>query len=127
MTAAEGETSARFALVAVAVLWGVNYIATDLGLRAFSPWFFRTLIFLAGAGLLILGARLVGVGLGVGSVRQRWHLAVSGCLACGGFGVLSALALLQTSTGRAAICTSPQGSKVAHKVFPFCPAKVFQG
>ncbi|WP_407948406.1 DMT family transporter [Parvibaculum sp.] len=107
-SAASGQTSepfaARAALLLVAFLWGVNYIATNFGLRAFSPWTFRTLSFLAGAGLLAILAPMIGASLRVRKVSDRFHLIVSGLFACGGFGALSAIAILYTSTGRAAIC-----------------------
>lgn len=107
-SASSGQTSepfaARAALLLVAFLWGVNYIATNFGLRAFSPWTFRTLSFLAGAGILALLARFVGASLRVEKTSDRFHLFVSGLFACGGFGALSAIAILYTSTGRAAIC-----------------------
>lgn len=103
-----GQTSepfaARAALLVVAFLWGVNYIATNFGLRAFSPWTFRTLSFLAGAGLLAVLAPIIGASLRLRKVSDRFHLIVSGLFACGGFGALSAIAVLYTSTGRAAIC-----------------------
>lgn len=96
--------AARAALLLVTLLWGLNYVATNYGLRAFSPWTFRTLSFLAGAGLLILLARVTGAPLHVKKISDRLHLIVSGLFACGGFGALSAIAMLYTSTGRAAIC-----------------------
>lgn len=92
-SAASGQTSepfaARAALLLVAFLWGVNYIATNFGLRAFSPWTFRTLSFLAGAGLLAILAPMIGASLRVRKVSDRFHLIVSGLFACGGFGALA--------------------------------------
>lgn len=96
---------ARAALLLVALLWGVNYVATNFGLRGFSPWTFRTLSFLAGGLLLLPLARISGANLHVRSGRDRLHLVISGMFACGGFGALSAIAILYTSTGRVAICT----------------------
>lgn len=96
--------SARAILLLVALLWGLNYIATNFGLRAFSPWAFRTLSFLGAAVLLVLLAPMIRANLQVASLRDNVHLFVSGTFACGGFGVLSAISILHTSTGRSAIC-----------------------
>lgn len=95
---------ARAVLVFVALLWGVNYVATKVALAAFPPWTFRTLSYAAGAGLLILWARFTATRLQVAKPGDRVHLVVSGLFTCAGFGAFSALALLYTSTGRAAIC-----------------------
>ena len=95
---------ARAVLVLAALIWGVNYVATKVALVAFPPWTFRTLSYAAGAGLLILWARYTTTRLGVARPKDRLHLIVSGLFTCAGFGAFSALALLYTSTGRAAIC-----------------------
>lgn len=101
---ASGLFAARAALLLVSLLWGLNYVAANFALRAFSPWTFRALSFIAGAGALALLARLTGASLRVERTRDLLHLVVSGLFACGGFGALSAIAILHTSTGRAAIC-----------------------
>lgn len=88
----------------VTLLWGINYVATNFGLREFSPWTFRSLSFLGGAALIFAMARIIRAPSHISRLRDRWHLIVSGLFACGGFGALSAIAILHTSTGRAAIC-----------------------
>ncbi|GAB6853801.1 DMT family transporter [Asaia astilbis] len=95
---------ARLALLLIALLWGLNYIATNFGLRAFSPWTLRALSYLAGAAVLALLAQRLGTKLRVSRSLDYMHLIISGLFACGGFGALSALAIEYTSTGRTAIC-----------------------
>ncbi|MFD1378713.1 DMT family transporter [Fodinicurvata halophila] len=95
---------ARAILLLVALVWGVNFVATSFALQGFSPWTFRTMSFVAGGILLLPLARALGADLRVPSARDKLHLIVSGMFACGGFGALSAIAILLTSTGRVAIC-----------------------
>lgn len=121
--------SARAILLLVAMLWGLNYIATNFALRAFSPWTFRTLSFLGAAALLALLAPIIRASLRVASLRDNIHLFVSGAFACGGFGVLSAISILHTSTGRSAICayTMPIWVALLGRIFlkeRMSPAKI---
>ncbi|WP_022729036.1 DMT family transporter [Fodinicurvata sediminis] len=95
---------ARALLLLVALVWGVNFVATSFALQGFSLWTFRTLSFLVGGLLLLPLARILGADLRVPSARDKLHLIVSGMFACGGFGALSALAIQLTATGRVAIC-----------------------
>ena len=57
-----------------------------------------------GALVLMLAARSIGASLRVDKAVDRLHLAVAGLFSTAGFGVLTALAMLNTSTGRTAIC-----------------------
>ncbi|WP_334146637.1 DMT family transporter [Hyphomicrobium sp.] len=102
---AHGNFAAKAALLVVGFVWGGNFAATKFALEAFSPWTFRTVSYTAGAVLLMLVAVLAGASLRVDRASDRLHLAISGLFGCAGFGALSAIAVLHTSTGRAAICT----------------------
>lgn len=98
------DMTARLPMLAVSLLWGLNWVASKWALTGFSVWSFRTLSFGLGAGTLILAARWSGADLRIESGRPRVHLAVAGVLNVGGYGVLSAFALLETSTARTTIC-----------------------
>lgn len=91
-------------LLSVAVLWGVNFVAAKFALQSFGIWTFRTISFGLGAGLLAMTAPLLGEGLKVDKPIDRVYLAVAGIFSCAGFGAFSAIALLNASTGRTAIC-----------------------
>jgi drug/metabolite transporter (DMT)-like permease len=94
----------RILLLAVAVLWGANWVSVKFALQGFAIWPFRTMSFGGGAVVLMLAARLIGASLRVEKAADRLHLAVAGLLSVAGFGALSAFAILHTSTGRTAIC-----------------------
>ena len=96
--------SARLMLLTVAVLWGVNFVAAKFALQSFGIWTFRTLSFGLGAGLLALAAPLLRASLKVDKPIDRVYLAIAGIFSCAGFGAFSAIALLNASTGRTAIC-----------------------
>jgi drug/metabolite transporter (DMT)-like permease len=94
----------RLLLLAVAVIWGLNWPSVKLALHGFSIWTFRTISFGGGALILMLAARWIGARLRVDKAVDRLHLAVAGLFNTAGFGVLTAFAMLNTSTGRTAIC-----------------------
>ena len=94
----------RLLLLAVAVIWGLNWPSVKLALHGFSIWTFRTISFGGGALVLMLAARWIGASLRVEKAADRLHLAVAGLFNTAGFGVLTAFAMLNTSTGRTAIC-----------------------
>ena len=91
-------------LLSVAVLWGVNFVAAKIALQSFGIWTFRTISFGLGAGLLAMAAPLLGASLKVDKPIDRFYLAIAGIFSCAGFGAFSAIALLNASTGRTAIC-----------------------
>ena len=91
-------------LLSVAVLWGVNFVAAKFALQSFGIWTFRTISFGLGAGLLAMAAPLLGASLKVDKPVDRLYLAIAGIFSCAGFGAFSAIALLNASTGRTAIC-----------------------
>lgn len=91
-------------LLSVAVLWGVNFVAAKFALQSFGIWTFRTISFGLGAGLLAMAAPLLGATLKVDKPVDRLYLAIAGIFSCAGFGAFSAIALLNASTGRTAIC-----------------------
>ncbi|MBP0437990.1 DMT family transporter [Tianweitania sediminis] len=88
----------------VALLWGLNWLASKFALADISPWFFRTLTFGVGAGNLMLASRWWGTSMAIAKGMPRLHLAVAGILNIGGFGIFSAFALLETSVARTSIC-----------------------
>jgi drug/metabolite transporter (DMT)-like permease len=94
----------RILLLAVALVWGLNWVSVKVALQGFSIWTFRTMSFGGGALVLMLAARSIGASLRVDKAVDRLHLAVAGLFSTAGFGVLTALAMLNTSTGRTAIC-----------------------
>ncbi len=94
----------RLLLLAVAVIWGLNWPSVKFALRGFPVWTFRTICFGGAALILMLAARAMGVSLRVEKAVDRLHLVVAGLFTTAGFGVLTALAMLNTSTGRTAIC-----------------------
>ncbi len=100
-----GDLAARGQLVLVALVWGLNWPAGKFALHDLSPWTFRTITFGVGAAALMLAARATGASLRIGKGWPRLHLAIAGLLATGGYGMLTAFALVATSTSRTAICT----------------------
>lgn len=98
------DLKARLMLLSVAVLWGVNFVAAKFALQSFGIWTFRTISFGLGAGLLAMAAPLLGASLKVDKPVDRLYLAIAGIFSCAGFGAFSAIALLNASTGRTAIC-----------------------
>lgn len=98
------DRNARVTLILVTIVWGLNWPSAKFGLQDFSPWFFRTICFGAGAAILVAVARRRGISLFIEHGAARWHLAIAGLLSIGGFGVLAAFAQLATTTSRTAIC-----------------------
>jgi drug/metabolite transporter (DMT)-like permease len=94
----------RILLLAVAVIWGLNWPSVKFALRGFPVWTFRAISFGGAALILVLAARSMGVSLRIEKAVDRVHLAVAGLFNTAGFGVLTAVAMLNTSTGRTAIC-----------------------
>jgi drug/metabolite transporter (DMT)-like permease len=99
-----GRFADRMLLLAVAVIWGLNWPSVKFALQGFSIWTFRTMSFGGAALILMLAARSIGASLRVEKTVDRLHLAVAGLFNTAGFGVLTAMAMLNTSTGRTAIC-----------------------
>ena len=98
------DMAARLRMLSVSGLWGVNWVASKWALGGFSVWSFRTLTFGLGAATLLLVARWSREDLSIEGGMPRLHLAVAGVLNVGGYGVLSAFALLESSTARTTIC-----------------------
>ncbi len=99
-----GAGRARASLLAVGLLWGLNWPSVRLALQDLSPWAVRTVGLGCGALALFALARLRGRSVRVAGGRARLHVAVAGLLTVAGFNLCSAFAQLGTSTGRAAIC-----------------------
>ncbi|MBK0418864.1 DMT family transporter [Leucobacter sp. CSA1] len=97
-----GATS-RATLLLVTAIWGVNFVSARFGLDAMTPWAFRALSFGGGALLLLLLALVLRVRLRLPRSIDYLHLLVAGAFGVAGFGVLSAIALLNTTAGRTSI------------------------
>lgn len=98
------EGAGRLAVVALALLWGLNWPAVRVALTEIPPWTLRT------TGLALAAATLFGLALARGRplhvpARQRAPLALAGLLNIAGFNVMTAFAQLNTTTSRAAIVT----------------------
>ncbi|HEX6143985.1 MAG TPA: DMT family transporter [Geminicoccaceae bacterium] len=94
----------RLAVVALALLWGLNWPAVRVALTEIPPWTLRTAgLALAAAALFALAA-VRGRSLRVPEGR-RLALAFAGLLNIAGFNVMTAFAQLHTATSRAAIVT----------------------
>jgi drug/metabolite transporter (DMT)-like permease len=94
--------SAIVLIVAISLLWGLNWPAMKLVVGELSPWTFRVVcVVVAGASLLLL-ARLSGER--VMPPRQLWlPLAVLSVIHVSFWHMLTAFALLSIGGGRAAI------------------------
>lgn len=98
------DRAAHAQVLVVAILWGLNWLASKLALADISPWFFRTITFGAGAGTLMIASWWWGTTMVIAKGVPRVHLAIAGILNIGGFGIFSAFALLETSVARTSIC-----------------------
>jgi drug/metabolite transporter (DMT)-like permease len=94
----------RILLLVVALVWGLNWVSVKFALHGFPIWTFRTMSFGGGALILMLAAHSMGVSLRVEKAVDGVHLAIAGLFSTAAFGVFSAFAILNTSTGRSAIC-----------------------
>jgi drug/metabolite transporter (DMT)-like permease len=94
----------KLAVVALAVLWGLNWPAVRVALTEIPPWTLRTMgLALAAASLFALAlARRRSLRVPEG---KRLQLALAGLLNIAGFNVMTAFAQLNTATSRAAIVT----------------------
>ena len=95
---------AKLGLLAVGLLWGLNWPAVKLTLQDLTPWTTRAAGLTCGALALLAFARATGRSLHIRRGLQRLHLVVAGLLSVAGFSLCSAFAQLGTSTSRAAIC-----------------------
>jgi len=96
-------TMNRAALLLVTVIWGVNFVSARFALDAMTPWGFRAVSFGAGAAILFGLAPVLRVRLRLRRRIDLLHLAVAGTFGIAGFGVLSAVSLLNTTAGRTSI------------------------
>lgn len=93
----------RALVVLVTVLWGLNFISARYGLESLTPWGFRAVTFGGGALLLVVLALTLRVPLRLQARIDYLHLLIAGAFAIAGFGVLSAISLLNTSVSRTSI------------------------
>jgi len=89
-------------LIALTVLWGLNWPFMKLALATIPPWTFRTLCLVLGGGLLLGLTVLWGKRIAV-APRLVPALALVGLFNITGWHLFSAYALLNTGAGRAAI------------------------
>ncbi|WGW10596.1 DMT family transporter [Saxibacter everestensis] len=94
----------RGVLLAVAAIWGLNFVSATYALESFTPWMLRVVTFLGGALILAVVAAARKISLRLLRPRDALHLAIAGTFSVAGFGALSALALLNTTAGRASVC-----------------------
>lgn len=94
----------RGLILLVALLWGINFVAGKSALEAFTVWEFRAVTFGGGAVILAVVALVRRIPLRVPGRGKLIQLLVAGTLGVGGFGVFSAIALLNTTAGRTTIC-----------------------
>ena len=100
----QGSVGASVGLLAVCVLWGLNWPAVKIALHDVRPWTLRTIGLGAGAMALLAFARFRGTSLRIPSGRPRVHILVAGLLNIAGYNILTSYAQLGTTTGRAAFC-----------------------
>lgn len=93
----------RALVVLVTVLWGLNFISARYGLESFTAWGFRAVTFGGGAVLLLVLAMTFRVPSRLPRRIDYLHLLIAGTFGIAGFGVLSAISLLNTSVSRTSI------------------------
>jgi drug/metabolite transporter (DMT)-like permease len=90
--------------IALALIWGLNWVAVRVALDAIPPWTLRSAGLACGAALLLAIAAARGSRLTV-APAMRWRIAVAGFLNIAVFNVATAFAQLNTTTSRAAVLT----------------------
>jgi drug/metabolite transporter (DMT)-like permease len=96
--------TATFAVLLLALLWGMNWPAVRIALNGFAPWTFRAAGLTAG-GLLLLAIAIARSQPLAVPAGQRLRLMVAGVLNIAGFNLFTTFAQLSGSTSRAAIIT----------------------
>jgi drug/metabolite transporter (DMT)-like permease len=91
-------------LLAVCVLWGLNWPAVKLALHDVQPWTLRTVGLGIGALALLAFAKLKRTSLHVPFGRARAHILVAGILNVAAYNIFTSYAQIGTTTGRAAFC-----------------------
>lgn len=109
----------RALLVLVTVIWGVNFVSARFALDSLTPWGFRVVTFGSAALILLALAPVLGVSLRLPRGIDYLHLLIAGTFAIAGFGVFSAISLLNTSVGRTSVVvyTMPIWVAVLSRVF----------
>lgn len=92
-------------LLALGLLWGLNWPAVKIALGGVTPWTLRGIGLGAGAITLFIVAVLRGKSLAVPRGRMRLHLLVNGLLSVAAFNLLVTFAQLGAATSRVAIVT----------------------
>ena len=91
-------------LLAVCVLWGLNWPAVKLALNDVQPWTLRTAGLGIGALTLMAFAMLRGASLRIPRGRPCLHILIAGGLNVAAYNILTSYAQIGTTTGRAAFC-----------------------
>jgi drug/metabolite transporter (DMT)-like permease len=99
------DTTARLMLVALSLGWGSTWVTLKIALDEIPPFGMRTATCAFGAVTLFALAFLQHRDLRIRSTAARLHLVVSGCLSVAAFTLLSAFALVATTTSRVAVLT----------------------
>jgi drug/metabolite transporter (DMT)-like permease len=99
-----GSVRAGASLLAVCVLWGLNWPAVKLALNDVQPWTLRTAGLGIGALTLMAFAMLRGASLRIPRGRPCLHILVAGGLNVAAYNILTSYAQIGTTTGRAAFC-----------------------
>jgi drug/metabolite transporter (DMT)-like permease len=92
-------------LVALSVGWGSTWVTLKIAVDEIPPFGMRTATCAFGAVTLFALAFLQHRDLRIWSIAARAHLVVSGCLSVAAFTLLSAFALVATTTSRVAVLT----------------------
>lgn len=94
---------AKMLLALCGLFWGVNWPLIKIGLTGLTPFNYRLIAFLYGAGGLIVIVKLTRRSLAVPFGMTWVHLFVSSLLNVVAFGVFSTFALLTATTPRVAV------------------------
>jgi len=97
------DRAAKVMLVLLGLSWGLTWPAMRIALEEIPPFSMRAISLGLGAAALLIVMRMQGRRMGFGRRIDWLHIAVGSVLNIVGFTMLSAFALLMTSTSRAAI------------------------
>src|SRR5450830_580331 len=102
---AKDSAKAKFLLLILGVVWGLNWPAVKVSLSGVSPWTLRTIGLGAAACTLFVLALVRGRSLRIAAGRDRKHIVMTGLLNIALFNILLTFAQLGAATSRVAIIT----------------------